>query len=77
MMSAGREARMTAAVDRNQLRGHRQQIAKSAALTVGALCSPSRSAAALRHRKDQRKLAVLLILAALTRARIIGKQGDC
>jgi hypothetical protein len=55
-----------------ELPGHRQKIGKSAALTVGAL-SLARAAPALN---DQQNLADLTMIAALTRARIIGKQGE-
>ena len=48
-----------------QLRGHRQRSRNSPAITVGRLASLSPGAA----RKDQRNLAALLILSALTRAR--------
>ena len=52
MMSAG------AGAERSEVRGHRQQIGKSAALTVGALAL---ARAALRRRalNDQQKLAAL------------------
>ena len=48
-----------APIERSELPGHRQQIGKSAALTVGALCPRSLSAAAAADRKDQRNLAAL------------------
>ena len=42
----------------------------------GGACSRSRSAAAAAALNDHQNLAELTMIAALTRARIIGKQGD-
>ncbi len=53
------------ALDNNQLRGHRQQIGKSAALSVGRLTSLAQRCL----RKDQQNLADLTTCVALTRAR--------
>ena len=65
-MEFGRSA--PAALDSNQLRGHLQQIENSAALTVGRLLSLARRSGAGAALNDHRKLAVLTILAVVTRA---------
>ena len=62
----GAAAMVPAPIERSQLRGHRQQIGKSAALTVGRF--PALSALRRCGSKDQRNLAALP-LAAVTRAR--------
>ena len=59
---------VTAPVERSEVRGHRQRIGKSAALTEGGACPHARSAAAAAL-NDHQNLADLTFFAALTRAR--------
>jgi hypothetical protein len=57
--------------------GSSTTIAKFCSTDSGGAVPRSLSAAAAADRKDQRNLAALIMLSALTRTRIIGKQGDC
>jgi hypothetical protein len=68
---------VTAPVERSEVRGHLQQIEKSAALTVGGAYPRARSAAAAApndHQNDHQNLAALTVFAALSRAREVGRR---
>ena len=74
--SPGRAAAMVPApVERSQLPGHRQQIGKSAALTVGR--SPALSQRCGRCGSERSAEFGSVNRLRCPRARIIGKQGDC
>src|ERR1700719_1853445 len=68
---------MTAPVERSEVRGHLQQIGKSAALTEAGAYPRARSAAAAApsdHQNDHQNLAALTVFAALSRARMAGRR---
>ena len=62
-----------APAERSEVGGHRQQIGKICSTDSGGTCPRSRRASAAAVLNDHQKLAMLTCFAALTRARIIGK----
>ena len=75
--AAAPAAMVPAPIERSQLRGHRQQIGKSAALTVGRSPALSQRCGRCGSERSAEFGSVNHFRCPHARARIIGKQGDC